>query len=113
MKADLIVFYLMEFNLILGMEWLFKHYAKIDCRKREFVFQSPNEDRFRYVGTSIRTTPPVISTLQARRSIEDGAVAFLAMVVDKSIRNKEDFSEVFANKLPRLPPDREIEFGIE
>ncbi|XP_042983242.1 uncharacterized protein LOC122312647 [Carya illinoinensis] len=33
LKANLLVFGQMEFNLILGMDWLFKHYAKIDCRK--------------------------------------------------------------------------------
>lgn len=38
LKADLIVFCLMEFNIILGMDWLFQYYAKIDCRKKEVVF---------------------------------------------------------------------------
>ncbi|XP_042950390.1 uncharacterized protein LOC122282512 [Carya illinoinensis] len=33
LKANLLVFGQMEFDLILGMDWLFKHYARIDCRK--------------------------------------------------------------------------------
>lgn len=35
LNADLMVFCLMGFDLILGMDWLFNHYAKIDCQKRE------------------------------------------------------------------------------
>lgn len=31
MEADLIIFIIMVFDLILGMDWLSKHYAKIDC----------------------------------------------------------------------------------
>ncbi|XP_042950211.1 uncharacterized protein LOC122282320 [Carya illinoinensis] len=31
LTMDLIVFRIMEFNLILGMDWLLRHYAKIDC----------------------------------------------------------------------------------
>ncbi|KAF5459681.1 hypothetical protein F2P56_019608 [Juglans regia] len=111
----------MEFDLILGMDWLFKHYAKIDCRKREVVFESPSEDIIRYVGASVKATPPVISALQARKCIEDGASAFLLMIVEKTDGNEEirgipvveDFPEVFVNELPGLPPDRETEFKIE
>ncbi|XP_040996060.1 uncharacterized protein LOC121242234 [Juglans microcarpa x Juglans regia] len=29
--ADLIVFHLIEFDLLLGKQWLSRHYAKIDC----------------------------------------------------------------------------------
>ncbi|XP_035543106.1 probable LRR receptor-like serine/threonine-protein kinase RFK1 [Juglans regia] len=107
LKADLLVFGQMEFDLILGMDWLFKHYAKIDCRK--------------YVGASVKATPLLISALQARKCIEDGASAFLLMIVEKTDGSEEirgipvveDFPEVFVNELPGLLPDRETEFKIE
>lgn len=31
LKENLIVFRLMEFDVILGMDWLFRHNSKIDC----------------------------------------------------------------------------------
>ncbi|XP_040990916.1 uncharacterized protein LOC121238139 [Juglans microcarpa x Juglans regia] len=84
LKANLLVFGQMEFDLILGMDWLFKHYAEIDCRKREVVFKPPSENRMSYAGPSVKATPLVISTLQARKCIEDGASTFLLMNVEKT-----------------------------
>ncbi|KAF5468689.1 hypothetical protein F2P56_012826 [Juglans regia] len=120
-KADLLVFGQMEFDLILGMDWLFKHYAKIDCWKQEVVFESPSKDIIRYVGAPVKATQPVISALQARKCIEVGASAFLLMIVDKTDGSEEirgipvveDFPKVFVNELPSLPPNRETEFKIE
>lgn len=40
MGADLIIFCLLEFNLILRMDWLSKYYTKIDFQKKEIVFNS-------------------------------------------------------------------------
>ncbi|XP_042983274.1 uncharacterized protein LOC122312677 [Carya illinoinensis] len=121
LKANLLVFGQMEFNLILGMDWLFKHYAKIDCQKREVVFEPPTEDRMSYAGTSVKATPPLISALQARKCIDDGASAFLLITVEETTKTigiqgipvVEDFPEVFVDELPGLPPDREVEFQIE
>ncbi|XP_042956291.1 uncharacterized protein LOC122292137 [Carya illinoinensis] len=121
LKANLLVFGQMEFDLILGMDWLFKHYAKIDCRKREVVFEPPTEDRMSYAGTSVKATPPLISALQARKCIDDGASAFLLITVEETTKTigiqgipvVEDFPEVFVDELPGLPPDREVEFQIE
>ncbi|XP_042958129.1 uncharacterized protein LOC122293683 [Carya illinoinensis] len=121
LKAKLLVFGQMEFDLILGMDWLFKHYAKIDCRKREVVFEPPIEDRMSYAGTSVKATRPLISALQARKCIDDGALAFLLITVEETTKTigiqgipvVEDFPEVFVDELPGLPPDREVEFQIE
>ncbi|XP_042962470.1 uncharacterized protein LOC122296738 [Carya illinoinensis] len=121
LKANLLVFGQMEFNLILGMDWLFKHYVKIDCQKQEVVFEPPTEDSMSYAGTSVKATPPLISTLQARKCIDEGVSAFLLIIVEETaetieiqgIPMVEDFLEVFVDELLDLPPDREAEFQIE
>ncbi|XP_042942669.1 uncharacterized protein LOC122276838 [Carya illinoinensis] len=121
LKANLLVIGQMEFNLILRMDWLFKYYAKIACRKREVVFEPPTEDRMSYAGTSVKATPPLISALQARKCIDDGASAFLLITVEETTKTigiqgipvVEDFPEVFVDELPGLPTDREVEFQIE
>jgi hypothetical protein len=33
LPANLVVFQMLGFDVILGMDWLSKHYANIDCRK--------------------------------------------------------------------------------
>ena len=37
--VDLIVLEMVDYNVILGMDWLFKYYATILCRKKKVVFQ--------------------------------------------------------------------------
>ena len=42
--ADLIVLYMIEYEIILGMDWLSKYHAKIDCRKKIVVFHPLDTD---------------------------------------------------------------------
>ena len=48
--VDLIVLDMDEYEIILGMDWLSKYHAKIDCRKKIVVFQPPNTDQFVFKG---------------------------------------------------------------
>ncbi|KAL8131237.1 hypothetical protein AgCh_007237 [Apium graveolens] len=82
-----------EFDVILGMDWLSKHDAQIDCRNKKVMVKTPDER----------------------------IVTFKAYVIDKSqeptkledIPVVNDFPDVFPDELPGLPPDREIEFAID
>jgi len=67
LPANLAVFQMLGFDVILGMDWLSKHYANI-------------EEEFKFCGSRVRATPPLLSAIQARRSISCGARAFLAYV---------------------------------
>ena len=63
----------------------------------------------------------VISTLEAKRLLLKGCESYLAHVVDTSIIEVKlenvpvvcEFRDVFPEDLLGLPPDRELEFGIE
>ncbi len=63
----------------------------------------------------------VISAIVARRWLRIGCEAYLAHVVDTrqgklnlfDMLTVRDFSEVFPEQLPSLPPKREVEFAIE
>ena len=63
----------------------------------------------------------MISTLEAKRLLLKGCESYLAHVVDTSITEVKlenvpvvcEFPDVFPKDLPGLPPDRELEFGIE
>lgn len=93
------------------MDWLSKYFTTIDCWKKELVFDSPSVGRIRHVRGTIRVVPLLLSTLQVRTCIADGAVAYLALIVEESSRNKEIqeismvevFLKVFMEDLPRLP----------
>ena len=63
----------------------------------------------------------MISTLEAKRLLHKGCKVYLAHVVDKStlkvaldsVLIVREFQDVFFENLPSLPPDQELEFGIE
>jgi hypothetical protein len=75
-----------------------------------------------YVGTRARSLPPTISAMQARKLIVGGDHAFLAFIVTptkQAKKNLEDipvvceYPDVFSSNYSGLPPQREVEFGIE
>lgn len=41
--VDLILFDMVDFNVILGMDWLSSYHACIDCFKKEVIFRPPSK----------------------------------------------------------------------
>ncbi|XP_041017941.1 uncharacterized protein LOC121260164 [Juglans microcarpa x Juglans regia] len=121
LKADLIRFKLLEFDIILGMDWLYQHFAKINCRSRIVSFQLPRGKYLELAGSKIKVKPTVISAIQASRDLANGADAFLIQVVSVLSEKKsladipivKEFSDVFVDDLPSLPPGRDLEFTID
>ncbi|XP_062091879.1 uncharacterized protein LOC133797823, partial [Humulus lupulus] len=120
--ADLIMLEMADYEVILGMDWLSKYNATIDCRRKTVIFKPSEEDEFMFTGATSKSCIPLISAMKARRLLESGCVGYLASVVDTYKEQKlkpedvpvvRDFLEVFPEDLPGLPPDREIEFVIE
>ena len=120
--ADLIVLEMKDFQVILGMDWLAKYCATIDCKKKIVRFHPPGQEEFVFRSSSEKKTCPIISAMKAMKMINKGCVAYLACVVDTSIEQKSkpedipvvnEFLDVFPEDLPGLPPDREIEFVID
>ena len=63
----------------------------------------------------------VISVMQARQLLRKGCETFLALVLNskrgqielENIMVVKDFPNVFPNKLPSIPPKREVDLSIE
>ena len=51
--ADLVLLDVLEFNVILGMDWLARHYASLDCREKVVIFRILNDDEFRFRGDKV------------------------------------------------------------
>ncbi|XP_062151922.1 uncharacterized protein LOC133860307 [Alnus glutinosa] len=113
LPANLAVFQMLGFDVILGMDWLSKHYANIDCREKEVIFCSLNEEEFKFCGSRVRATPPLLSAIQARQSINCHAQAFLVYVKAEpegeckleDIPVVRNYPNVFAEVTTGLPPD--------
>ncbi|XP_070039432.1 uncharacterized protein [Nicotiana tomentosiformis] len=87
--ADLIGLGMVDFDVIMGMDWLYSCFANFDCRTRTVRFEFPNE----LVVAEVTDTDAEAPTLE-------------------SVPVMNEFLEVFPVKLPGIPPDREIDFGI-
>ncbi|XP_062120573.1 uncharacterized protein LOC133834834 [Humulus lupulus] len=122
LSVDLIELPMDDFNMILGMYWLSKYGATIDCKRRMVTFELEGEVPFVFVGTVSGSRVPMISALKARDLMQEGCMGFLANGVDTSrvvsvglgeTRLICEFQDLFPADLPGLPPQREIDFVIK
>ena len=118
---DLIELSFREFDVILGMDWLSRHQAIVDCRMKRVTLRTPNEEEVTFIGERSNHLSNVISVATARTMVRKGCEAYLAYVIDtvkarpsvSDIPTVSDFPDVFPEELPGLPPHREIEFSID
>ena len=110
-----------EFDVILGMDWLSRHRAIVNCRMKRVALRTSNEDEVIFIGESSNHLSNVITTAIARKMVQKGCEAYMAYVIDtvkarpsvSDIPTVSDFPDVFVEELPGLPPQREIEFAID
>ncbi|TYJ96613.1 Retrotransposable element Tf2 [Cucumis melo var. makuwa] len=119
--VDLLPLELQRLDVILGMDFLFAHYASMDFHRKEVVFRKPGFAEVVFRGMRKVVSRSLISVLKAVKLLRKGCTTFLAhiVVVQREKLKPEDvpivkeFLEVFPDDLSGLPPDREIEFTIE
>ncbi|XP_052181975.1 uncharacterized protein LOC127794769 [Diospyros lotus] len=121
LHRDLIILDIHDFDLILGIDWLSRHYAKVDCRCKVIHFELPQQPIITYRGIKPRSVTPMISVMKAKKLMRHGCEAYLAFVTMGKENDTElsdilvvrEFPDVFPDELPGLLPPREVEFSIE
>ena len=122
MPVDLIVLEMVDYDVILGMDWLSKYNDTIFCRRKKVVFQPSEGEMFEYKGTPRGSKYRVVSALKASKMLIKGCVGYLAHVVDTTVEVVTElsdvrvvckFPDVFPKELLGLPLDREMKFEIE
>ena len=119
--GDLIELSFREFDVILGMDWLSRHQAIVNCRMKRVTLRTQNEDEVTFIGERSHHLSNVISAATARTMVWKGCEAYLAYVIDtvkarpsvSDIPTVSDFPNMLSKKLPGLPPHRKIEFAID
>jgi len=112
---------MVDFDLILGMDWLSPHRAVLDCYANTVTLAVPGIPPVVWRGSCSRTPVGVISFVRAQRLMASGCLAYLSYVRDvrkegptvDSVPIVREFTDVFPADLPGLPPDRDIDFSIE
>ncbi|KAL4020691.1 hypothetical protein IC575_019472 [Cucumis melo] len=120
-EVTLLVLGMLDFDVILGIDWLAANHASIDCSGKEVAFNPPSMASFKFKGEGSRSLPQVILAMRASKLLSQGTWSILASVVDTrevdvSLSSEpvvRDYPDVFPEELPGLPPHREIEFAIE
>ncbi|XP_070046930.1 uncharacterized protein [Nicotiana tomentosiformis] len=93
-EANLIELKMVDFDMIMGMDWLSSCYAMLYRRAKIVRFQFSNEEVLEWKGSSaslVESEPPALQSVPVVR----------------------EFPEVFPDDLPGLPPKRIIDFGID
>ena len=58
-----------EFDVILGMDWLSRHQAIVDCRMKRVTLKTSNEDEVTFIGERFDHLSNVISAATARTMV--------------------------------------------
>ena len=119
-SADLFVLPMSEFDVILGMDWLTKYQATVDCYRRRVILRKKHGQAVEFQAKHGRFVfPPVLkSLLGGRRNLEGMGMLFAldgeieGGSEDAFISVVSEFLDVFPPELSGLSPKREIEFCI-
>ena len=120
-EADLIVLDIHDFDIILGMDWLAKHRATVDCYRKEVQFSQPGEPEVIFCGERKILSTSLISVIQANKMLRKACQGYLVYAIESANSEMQlaevpvvnEFFDVFPEDLPGLLSDREIEFEIE
>jgi hypothetical protein len=97
--VELIILESSGIDVILGIDYLTKYDGVISCAKRMVTLTSPQGERVE-VNVSMPATAEAMVNQLEEKSLEH-------------IRIVCEYSDVFLEELPGMPPDRDIEFSIE
>ncbi|GJV47835.1 putative reverse transcriptase domain-containing protein [Tanacetum coccineum] len=126
--VDLMPVEMGTYDVIIGMDWLTKYQAVIDCAKK--IVRIPfGSEILIFHGDGSRnkrgTRLNIISCTKAQKYLLQGCHLFLAHITIKEAGDKskkkqlqdvpivKNFPEVFPEDLPGLPPTRQVEFHID
>nr|GEV36356.1 reverse transcriptase domain-containing protein [Tanacetum cinerariifolium] len=125
-NIDLTPVELGSFDVIIDMDWLTTYHAMIVCDEKIVRVPFGNETLIIWCDRSNNGTQlNIISCTKTQKYLLKGYPVFLANITTKTIKDKSeekrlenvpivrDFSEVFPEDLPGLPPTRQVEFQID
>jgi hypothetical protein len=91
-------------DVILGMDWLGKHKVLIDCAKKSIKLTTPGGKELEFIAEPVVTAKGIANRAKLKQL--NASQGSEVLVVN-------EFPDLFPDKLPGMPPDRDIEFVIE
>ena len=120
-EIDLLPVVLGSFDVVVAMDWLSALRAVIVCGEKIIRIPLENGETLSVQGERHGMPLRIITCINAHKCLRKGYHAFLAHVVDKNSAERKleeipvvwDFSDVFPEDLPGLPPPRQVEIRID
>ena len=115
--TDLVTLDMRDFDVVLGMDWLSRYRATLDCYKKEVKFHRQGKLEVKFRGMHRELSSNMISAMAAQRMLCKGCQGYLAYVVETGKEGTMvDEIPVFRelpDDIAGLPPKREVEFTID
>ncbi|XP_021767541.1 uncharacterized protein LOC110731935 [Chenopodium quinoa] len=120
--SDLIELDLQDLDVILGMDWLGKYKAQIDCEAQKVTLFGPGKVRVTYQREEKKSGLKIISALQLKKFVAKGNPLYLCSVQrieegdrddGKNISVVNEFLDVFPQEIPGMPSVRDVEFTMD
>ena len=108
--ADLILLDIHDFDVILGMDWLSRHHAIVDCYRKEVRFCRPGETKVVLYGLRKILPNNIMTAMRASKMLWKSYQRYLSYVVevrDSDSRLEDipvviEFLDVFSKDLPGI-----------
>ncbi|XP_070046764.1 uncharacterized protein [Nicotiana tomentosiformis] len=98
--VDLIELGMVDFDVIMGMDWLYSCYAKLDCQTRTVRFEFPNESVIEWNRGDVVQKGRFIYYLKATKMINMWCLYHLVRVTDTNAEAPTLESMPFVNEFP-------------
>ena len=83
-EADLIVLDILDFDIILVMDWLAKHRATADCYRKEVQFSQPEEPEVIFYGERKILSTSLISVMQEDKMLRKACQGYLVYAIESA-----------------------------
>ncbi|XP_074292591.1 uncharacterized protein LOC141619473 [Silene latifolia] len=121
LPVNLLEFPMDEFEVIVGMDWLGKYDAKIDCRQKRVSLKGPKGVKVSYRGFLVRPKLKFITVMTLKSCLRKKRPLILCQVRDMRVEEPSasdipvvrEFGDVILDEKPGLPPKRDIDFNVE
>ncbi|KAJ9567181.1 LOW QUALITY PROTEIN: hypothetical protein OSB04_003147 [Centaurea solstitialis] len=112
-----------NFGVIMGVDWMFRNRGTVDYTEQLVRIQNPSGGELVVYGEGRRKHLALCSVAKARKWLQRGCTGYLAYAVTDRVKDRKlsvvdvpvvsEFPDVFLEDLPGIPPDRQVEFGID
>jgi hypothetical protein len=116
-SIDLIPMELGSFDIILSMNWLSRHHTQILCFEKYIRITHPSGIILKVLCNGPSGSIRRKTCIQACNSFHKGSIFLFSQTIEEIKRVElcdtlvvRDFSDVFPDDLPGLPPVRAVEF---